>query len=340
LDGAIILLYHRVTRPDRDPQLLCVSPENFAAQLEALGRMRRVIPLSELARDLRRGHVKPGTAAITFDDGYADNIHEAAPILRRFGMPATVFATTAHAEDGLEFFWDDLDRIFLSPGRLPARGRLQWEDGGFEIDLAQAAADSQAEAGGYARWTILDKIDPTPRHRAYRELCQLLHRAPIARRQLLLDQLQSWSGAARRTSCRMMTPAEMSQLSADGLIDIGGHTVDHPVLRAESPEVQRQQIVDNKATLESIVGRPIISFSYPFGTRHDYSPETIAIVRESGYEFACANVAGNVTGASDPYRLSRCIVRNWAADEFHSQLTRAGRPLTDGPVVARASRPC
>src|SRR5690606_6268251 len=90
----LILMYHRVERLANDPQLLAVTPERFAEQLEILTRHYRVVSLHELNRTLRAGRSLRRMVALTFDDGYADNLYNAKPLLERFDCPATVFVTT------------------------------------------------------------------------------------------------------------------------------------------------------------------------------------------------------------------------------------------------------
>jgi peptidoglycan/xylan/chitin deacetylase (PgdA/CDA1 family) len=318
---ALILLYHRVTHADRDPQMLCVSPENFRQQLEVLrSRGSRIMSLADLVDAIENGCVPAGAVAITFDDGYADNLEQAAPILRQFDAPATVFATTAHTNCDAEFYWDDLDRIFLTPGSLPRQLRLWMADSAVEIDLGEFDYYSHTQARANQAWTILDKTDPTPRHRAYRTLCQAIHQAPLSLRRDAINQLQAWSGLPTRHSHRMLSVDQMRQLVADGLIDIGGHTVDHPILAVESQDSQYRQVIGNKDALTWILGRQPAAFSYPYGTRRDFTAATIDIVKRSGYRYACANFSGQVTATSNPFQLPRNIVRNWNAAEFDARL--------------------
>ncbi len=68
--NVIVLLYHRVTHLQTDPQLLAVTPEHFADQMRALRQVSQVAPLSQI--------VDETGVAVTFDDGYADNLHEAS----------------------------------------------------------------------------------------------------------------------------------------------------------------------------------------------------------------------------------------------------------------------
>ena len=305
IPGALILLYHRVTKLERDPQLLCVSPENFESQISYISSRFQVVPLAEISRALVKGRPLRDAIAITFDDGYADNLYEAAPILRRYNCPATVFATTGHTGTCNEFFWDDLERIFLSPGKLPRTFAKH------AIDLG----DSADREAGFVDWTVLDSTDPTPRHEAYRRLTAQLHSLRAEERQDVLCELQSWAKVPFRQSHRMMSNAEMNSLTKDALITLGGHTVDHCRLSSETLETQRLQIERNRRHLRSP-----LAFSYPFGTRHDYSTDTVELVKNVGYELACANFGGIVTADSDPFRLPRRIVRDWAIERFGDEL--------------------
>jgi peptidoglycan/xylan/chitin deacetylase (PgdA/CDA1 family) len=322
IPGGLILLYHRIASLDRDPQMLCVSPENFQRHLEILRERLRIVPLAEIAGDVAAGRSPDGKAAITFDDGYADNVLTAAPILRRHDAPATIFATTGHTNSCNEFFWDELDRIFLSPGELPAQLRIWLPQRPYEIDLGPDAVYTDADAQSHRRWTVLQKSDPTSRHRAYRELCTLLHDCTASRRRQVLEQLQAWAGMRMRRSHRMMSAQEMRGLAETEGIQIGGHTVDHPRMSVEPRQSQGSQLRENNLTLEWITGQSIRAFSYPFGTRRDFTGETMSLVKAQGYQFACANFEGRVTAGADLFALPRMIVRDWAAGEFAEKLER------------------
>jgi peptidoglycan/xylan/chitin deacetylase (PgdA/CDA1 family) len=96
--------------------------------------------------------------------------------------------------------------------------------------------------------------------------------------------------------------------------------VTHPVLSALSFDVQRTEVTRSKQHLEAILGRPVTSFSYPFGGRGDYSADTVKLVKEAGFECACSNFPGYVQWDTDPYQLPRFIVRDWDGDEFTQRL--------------------
>ncbi len=112
----IVLLYHRVARTPYDPWELCVTPEHFAEHLEVLRRWRRM-RLDQVRTSRWRIRREEPAVAITFDDGYADNLHEAARLLERFDTPATFFISTGYVGSGREFWWDELERILGEDGR-------------------------------------------------------------------------------------------------------------------------------------------------------------------------------------------------------------------------------
>src|SRR5438552_1883786 len=106
--GTIILLYHRIADWETDPQLLCVTPKHFTEHLEILKELGPIVSFSQLNHTDR-------ASIITFDDGYADNLHNAKPILQCQDVPATVFIATGQVGQTTEFWWDELERLLLQP---------------------------------------------------------------------------------------------------------------------------------------------------------------------------------------------------------------------------------
>src|ERR1051326_826188 len=115
----IVLLYHRVNEVPSDPQLLCVSRKHFAEQLQVLKDFTRPCLLKTLQGTLEHTFVRYPSVILTFDDGYADNLHYAKPLLEQYEMPATVFVTTDLLGSQAGFWKDVLNRILLHPGVLP-----------------------------------------------------------------------------------------------------------------------------------------------------------------------------------------------------------------------------
>ena len=106
--SGIILLYHRVADVTRDPFGLCVRPTIFRQQMEYIKRTCAPLPLAEFAAALVNNSLPQRAVAITFDDGYVDNLLTASPILERLNLPATFYVTTDRLDEPHEFWWDVL----------------------------------------------------------------------------------------------------------------------------------------------------------------------------------------------------------------------------------------
>src|SRR5215469_13685267 len=91
VNGPLILMYHRVVVLDVDPWSMAVTPESFDAHLDVLSHDAHLVRLSDLAEFVGRAELAPRAVALTFDDGYADSIEVAAPIMDRYGAPSTLF---------------------------------------------------------------------------------------------------------------------------------------------------------------------------------------------------------------------------------------------------------
>lgn len=320
--GAIILMYHRVADPPVDPCLLCVGPQQFAEQMEILRQHYDVLRLQE-CRQLRvNGTSQRPRVIVTFDDGYRDNLVSAKPILQRYEVPATVFVTSGFVGTEREFWWDELDRLLLQPGSLPPKLILHVNEELREWDLGDVADYSSERQSRCRHWSFIDPDDPTPRQRIYRDLVQVLYTMPLPQRHALLEELrvEAKAEANGRPSHLAMTPSQVQELAEGGLVEIGAHTITHPVLSAQPVELQRQEIQESQRRLQDIVSRPVRSFAYPFGTRTHYGPETVTLVREAGFTCACSNFTGFVLAEGDPFQLPRFMVFNWNGDEFARKL--------------------
>ena len=142
---------------------------------------------------------------LTFDDGYADNLQQAAPLLVRHEIPATVFVTAGQLRRPNEFWWDELERLLLLPGMLPTVLSLGIDDSICRWELNGAAGFTEEDYQGYRGWHIEQPDDPTPRHKLYRSLYHLLHGMRDTERQAIIARLQTWANqgsiVARRIAC-------------------------------------------------------------------------------------------------------------------------------------------
>jgi len=103
---AAVLLYHRIASPHTDPAKLCVSEEVFEKHLRFLKRYRTVVSLPEMERRIKEASLTGNEVAITFDDGYKDNLEKAVPLLEKYSIPATIFITTGQLGMQANFAWD------------------------------------------------------------------------------------------------------------------------------------------------------------------------------------------------------------------------------------------
>jgi peptidoglycan/xylan/chitin deacetylase (PgdA/CDA1 family) len=335
MGAVVVLLYHRVYDPEFDPQLLSVFPETFDTQMSHLRRRYAVLGLEELREALAKGSVPRRAVAVTFDDGYADNLRNARPILERHRVPATVFVTTGYTDAGREFWWDELGRVLFFATRLPERLSLSNNGTTREWAMGAAARMTIEERLADRTWTVLRQDDPTELHRAYREIQPILSLAPSEQRDQMLMDLrgQTSNGAADLLEHSewadpvhdnvAMTREELRSLATGGLITIGAHTVTHPVLSALTPEAAAHEIRRSKLDLQEILGAPVTSFAYPYGYRGAYTAQNVADVRAAGLADAYSNFGGAVRPHADPYELNRILVRNWSLDEFGRMLRRS-----------------
>lgn len=319
--GAVILRYHRVADPPLDPYGLCVSPERFSEHLALIKRHAVPMQLQQLVRCILKGTLPRRAAVVTFDDGYADNLYHAKPLLERHEVPATVFVTTAYTESQREFWSDELEQVLLSAGPLPQAFNL--DRGGINLrwELGEAANYSQKEYQRDRTWNVKGNNDPTSRHRLFRRLHDLLKPLSHDQRHDLLDALHAWSGLQTvvRSSHKPLSPDELIRLADGNLIEVGAHSVTHPVLSRLSAASQRKEIMQCKSYLEQVLGGRVASFAYPYGHPHDYTMETIDILREAGFECACSTIPARVGRRADPFQLPRLYVGNWDAQTFRRQ---------------------
>lgn len=324
----LVLLYHRVAEPGTDPQALCVSPAHFAEHAEILKRRSRPSRLGALCKGARDGGLASGSVAVTFDDGYKDNLDAAKPILERHGVPATVYVTTGQVGTGREFWWDEVERRLLGAGG--PEGELVIEIGGRTLrwDMGDGPSSPDGDGSSARGWNVLVRGFPSRRYAVYLEVMRLLHGASGPEREKAIAGLAGryGPGPGPRGSHLCMGPEELVLIAKDGLVELGAHTVTHPVLSALNRGAQEEEVRLSRTRIEDITGRGVESFSYPFGNQGSYTRETVDVVRDAGFRNACANFAGVVVKGTDVFQLPRFIVRDWDGDVFLRNLRDWGLP--------------
>ncbi len=292
--GLSILIYHRVL-PETDPLFpVEVDRIEFDRQLGLLKSMFTILPLSEAARRLRAGTLPPRAACITFDDGYADNAEIALPLLQHHGLHATFFVATG----------------FLDGGRM-------WNDTVIELVRRAPAPELDAETLGLGRHP-LGSI--TERRAAVKALIGKLKYLEPGVRLEQVNRLAALAGCVLPDDL-MMCSEQVRRLHRAGM-EIGAHTVNHPILASSAPEVARAEIANGKQALESIIGERVRLFAYPNGKPGtDYRAEHVAMVRELGFDAAVSTAWGGAGAAPDLFQLPR--FSPWDRDRLRYTLRMA-----------------
>lgn len=278
-DGRICVInYHRVL-PVHEP-LLASEPDmrTFRWQMELLARCFNVQPLGEALNSMAAGTIPPRAVCITFDDGYR-SIHDLAlPVLREFQLSATVFVTSGHVDKGN--MWNDL--IIEAIQVLP--------DG--PLDLRAIGLES------YGLHSLED------RRKVIGILTEFSKYLPPEARRDVVDRLTSLAG--RQPAPELMLTGDMVRNLEHSGIEIGAHTVSHPILTSLSDEDARAEILNGKHELEALLGKPVRLFAYPNGKQgKDFDHRHIAMVNEAGFDAGFTTAVGAITRDQNPFQLPR-----------------------------------
>lgn len=273
----LVLIYHRVLA-EPDPMLPSEPDATaFAGQMDVIAQNFVVLPLREAVARLQAGTLPSRAVCITFDDGYANNFTVAMPILAARQLPATVFVAAGYLDGGCMFN----DMIYEACRAAPR-----------ELDL-----------GEFGLGTL--PLSETPdRLRTAQRIVDQWKYLPRGERLDRAQRLAERAGACLDKSL-MMTTNQVALMSREG-IEIGAHTMTHPILaRAEAGEA-REEIVQSRRRLEDITGAPVLSFAYPNGRPgRDYAREHVDAVRDAGFELAVSTSWGAATAQSDPFQIPR-----------------------------------
>jgi peptidoglycan/xylan/chitin deacetylase (PgdA/CDA1 family) len=306
----VVLCYHRIARPQLDPAQLDVAAARFDEQLRVLRAQAHPMALPDFERARRVGHLPERAVAVSFDDGYADNLHTALPLLETHAVPATVFVTTGGIGSTEEFWWDALERVCYAPRALPAKLVVGGGDHTFQRELDESARSSSNLAADGPRWGL------------YRALSLWLRVRPASVQREVIAQLQAWSGtpAMARESHRAMTVEELQRLAQSPLIEIGAHSVTHPTLGLLAPEGQRLECERSRGALAAWLGKPPALFAYPFGEGAGVTRGAERVVAASGFAAAYTTDARAAWRWDRATAIPRFAVQGWGADEFARRL--------------------
>ena len=297
-DQALVLMYHRVRPEAGDPLSLAITTEAFEKQVRYLAARCNVLPLGEIAEFLCQGAELPRNAVtITFDDGFRDNYQYAYPILRRYGVSATVFVST------------DLIGTMERP----------WFDK-IQLMIARAGGDSLTLNGRMNR--RFDLSSPEAKARAICAVTKALKDGSRESIEAHVREIEAQLGKSWNGSRAMLNWDELAEMCANG-IEIGSHGRTHMILTKLPRQDAVAEIRRSKQEIEERLGCEVRSFSYPNGHREDFDARLKAELRRAGYALGCANILGRVTTDTDPFEITRKGIATETALGIDGRFSRA-----------------
>jgi peptidoglycan/xylan/chitin deacetylase (PgdA/CDA1 family) len=297
----IILNYHRVLSPaahnEAVPAGMVVRPQTFTKHLRYLKRRYRVVSMEQLIESRERNEPtgRP-LCAITFDDGWRDNYDEALPLLRRYGLPATLFISTG----------------FMGNGQTPWFYRV-----GHVLHALAAVSDDRCAAlrsnahlnlpAALVDWLAGSTLQ---RQRDIEDVIEGMKTLPGAELESVVERLRLLLASAGQNvngnDAAMLNWAQLREMASSS-VEIGSHGLTHMILTQIPLETVKSELQESKSCIEEQLRQSVGGFSYPNG---DYSEEIEALVRASGYRYACTTRPGYVEPRDNPYRLKRIPVHD------------------------------
>jgi peptidoglycan/xylan/chitin deacetylase (PgdA/CDA1 family) len=278
LSSAVIFYLHRVGR--RDPSRLepnenmKVSPEFLRAfVLAARGRGWTFVSVQHLWAELVAGRQSRRKIALTFDDGYLDNMTVGYPVLRELGVPFCIYVTTGLVSGQTRMWWMEIEDLLLDRREMlgPANELIRC-----------ATRDEKTSAFFYLREQFMSD-DPAIKNRAFG----------------WLESCPQHTGADAGCTYALSW-ADIRDLLNDELVTIGAHTVSHPVLSTLEPQRMQEEIRVSREVIEQQTGHAVEHFAYPFGTRQDAGEREFAACSAQGFKTAMTTRPGFIHARHRP----------------------------------------
>jgi peptidoglycan/xylan/chitin deacetylase (PgdA/CDA1 family) len=267
--GLLVLNYHRIgdaSGCDFDRGVMAASADQFDRQLTLLQRRLPIVGFAEALHFLHHpAQMKGPYALLTFDDGYLDNYEVALPVLRARGCSAVFFIAPRMVGTAILPWWDEISFLVRKSPKSHLEMPPPWH---FKVDL------------GADREPAIDTVLRFFKSSANRDPARFLQR--------LREQAEVEVPVQPR---RFMNWQEICHLAEQGM-EIGSHTLSHPILSSLPEEEQLQELVNSKKEIEAHTKTPVRAFAYPVGTRSAFTEATRRLVLEAGYEVAFSFFGG------------------------------------------------
>jgi peptidoglycan/xylan/chitin deacetylase (PgdA/CDA1 family) len=314
----LVLGYHDLYADAVDPvdnfDGLRVRRDRFEQQMQYLVAHYHVVSLDELLDPSVRPPDGKPLAAITFDDGYKNVYRIAYPVLRRFGLPATVFVIPDFSFNGQTPWWERLRALVAGTQHpvaiVPVQGTRQY----------------------FPFITVAD------REEVLVELSAELRRVPPQVREESLTKLAADLGMVEGSQprCAPLSADELREM-IEGGISVGSHGRSHDSFLHLSDEALFAELTESKQVLESVTGRPVTWVAYPYG---DYSRVTMETARKAGYRGAVTTSPRLYDAAADPHAIPRiCVDDKLSFAHFIVAISGLGEFLKGILWMGRVGRP-
>jgi peptidoglycan/xylan/chitin deacetylase (PgdA/CDA1 family) len=273
--GAIFMLHH--VRPPRDDAFqpnrhLEVTPEFLRAMLTHLrAHGVEIVTMDEVHRRLVERNFSRRFACLTLDDGYRDNRDFAAPVLRDFDAPFTVYVASDFAQGTGRLWWIALERVIAGTSAVEAR------IGGVAVRLdASTPAAKQAAFDRLHDWLRGLPGD----HDIQREISNLCTRYGIDEAAIGGELCLSWD--------------ELKRFADDPLLTVGAHSITHCNLAKQTEAMASDEMATSRARIESAVQRPVLHFAYPYGDKGAANAREFALAHAAGFKTAVTTRPGMI----------------------------------------------
>lgn len=275
--GLVVLMLHRL-RDEPDPHPLSTSMASLRQLLDWLRQREALVGLDEGLRTLSNFNASQFSYALTFDDGYRDNLGLIDDVLGV--VPAVVYVATDHI--GGEPIW-----IYRLTHAVESRTRDH-------LDLGELGLGHFDLAKAFERERLYTLLPP--------RLKQLMPAQVEACVDAVIEQVRPSPLPADKRE--MLDWDEVRRLDARG-IQIGAHTCNHVLLSRVDAATARTEIVESHARIVAEVGSPPRHFAYPNGGREDFSERDVRLTKEAGFKTAVTSIEGINRHGVDPFRLLR-----------------------------------
>ena len=307
--GVIFTLHH--VRPDAKKSFgpnahLSITPQFLDAAIRVTKQAGLVpVPLDALPQLLADPRDTRKFVCFTLDDGYRDNLEFAAPVFQKHSVPYTVFVTPGFVDRERTIWWETLEKL------LNDVSELSFDFGSGPEAVSCPKRDSKITA--FER--IATYVETASEDLAVEEI----DKAAKARG---IDALAI-------VDAQIMTRAELGQLLSDPLASLGAHTMTHPNLSRVCAERLGDEMRLSAEAISKYQGKPVTTFSYPYGGRKAVSGRETQAARENGFSLAVTTQPGVLTSESlnTPTALNRVPLNGYYQRPNYVRALISGLPF-------------